>query len=434
MLFKFEFENFKSFSEKTIYKSEVFNSHPNSDFFGLNTYFNEYCGKHHVKSSVIIGKNAGGKSNFINAITSYIAIILNSFENEEIIKLVQPYILCKKYINQPTKLSMDFCINHRIYSYEYHVFKGNIEYEKLSYLEKNKYIDIYTRNNSDIDSIKIYNNFKNLSTIKQNTKKNVLFLSVLNKFNIDFATEIIEYFTENYIVISPSILNADIPIAGKTYKSTLEVLHSGTSLQKHNIINFIKYSDMGISDIKTREIKIKLDDRNRELIEALRKYSGNVGNMLEEKVIQAQYIHNVTDNQGNIINTVSFREDLLSSGTRKLIAISAAIFHVLNNGGILILDEVENTLHHMLVKRILEYFNSIDKNPKNALLITTTHDLLVLDEDIRDDQIWIVDKSQNKGSVLNNLKNYEGITKRTKLLKQYLLGMYSGLPEIIDYD
>ena len=98
------------------------------------------------------------------------------------------------------------------------------------------------------------------------------------------------------------------------------------------------------------------------------------------------------------------------------------------------LDEVENTLHHMLVKRILEYFNSIDKNPKNALLITTTHDLLVLDEDIRDDQIWIVDKSQNKGSVLNNLKNYEGITKRTKLLKQYLLGMYSGLPEIIDYD
>jgi len=191
---------------------------------------------------------------------------------------------------------------------------------------------------------------------------------------------------------------------------------------------------MGISDIKTREIKIKLDDRNRELIEALRKYSGNVGNMLEEKVIQAQYIHNVTDNQGNIINTVSFREDLLSSGTRKLIAISAAIFHVLNNGGILILDEVENTLHHMLVKRILEYFNSIDKNPKNALLITTTHDLLVLDEDIRDDQIWIVDKSQNKGSVLNNLKNYEGITKRTKLLKQYLLGMYSGLPEIIDYD
>jgi AAA15 family ATPase/GTPase len=125
-----------------------------------------------------------------------------------------------------------------------------------------------------------------------------------------------------------------------------------------------------------------------------------------------------------------FNREFISDGTNRMINLAGSIFYTLNNGGILLIDEIEHKLHHMLVRRIIEMFNSIDINTNNAQLIFTSHDLLLLEENLRRDQIWIVDKGYCNQSKIYNLLDIPGVTKKTNILKQYLLGIYRGIPEI----
>jgi AAA15 family ATPase/GTPase len=98
-----------------------------------------------------------------------------------------------------------------------------------------------------------------------------------------------------------------------------------------------------------------------------------------------------------------------------------------------IVDEIDSRLHPMLVKFLVMMFNSISKNPKNAQLICTTHNVLLLDEEIRRDQIYFTEKDEYGVSTLYSLTDFKGVRKESKLLKQYLLGAFGATPKIRDF-
>lgn len=75
-------------------------------------------------------------------------------------------------------------------------------------------------------------------------------------------------------------------------------------------------------------------------------------------------------------------------------------------------------------------FNSIERNSRNAQLICNTHDVTLLEEDIRRDQIYFVQKDDYGVSELYSLSDFKGVRKESKILKQYLLGAYGALPYI----
>ena len=78
-------------------------------------------------------------------------------------------------------------------------------------------------------------------------------------------------------------------------------------------------------------------------------------------------------------------------------------------------------------------FNSISKNPKNAQLICNSQDILLLDEDIRRDQIYFTEKDEHGVSKLYSLNDFKGVRKESKLLKHYLLGAFGATPKFRDY-
>ncbi len=428
MLINFHVKNFKSFKNQLKFTTEVINPHPSSEFFGLNTFYNDITGTNHVKSSLILGKNAGGKSNFIKSIQAFIAIIINSFERNTIIGMAQPHRLCESSIKSPVEFEATFVINSKIYRYSFTVQGNKIKEETLSIIKGKTENIIFTRSSSKYEKISISKSFKDsLTPLKVHTKRSVLFLSVLNQFNIDFAMNIVNYFSENFIVITPNQ-----QVHGKKFRSTQEILSKGNINEKNRIKDFIRESDFGIQDIHVTEEKMPDDESLTKFLDALKEFIPNVDEVGTNTIYNTTYSHNVIDDNGTIISSKSFNENLLSSGTRKFVEIASSIYLTLENGGTLILDEVENNLHHILVKRIFEYFNSIHFNPKNAQLIATTHDLLMLDEDIRNDQIWLVDKDQSNSSHLKNLKTFPNINKRSNTLKMYLLGSFRSIPELSD--
>ena len=135
------------------------------------------------------------------------------------------------------------------------------------------------------------------------------------------------------------------------------------------------------------------------------------------------------ENAGIISTPVVFE----SAGTKKLFEIAGPIIKALENGSVVFIDEIDSRLHPMLVRFLVMMFNSISKNPKNAQLICSTHDVLLLDEDIRRDQVYFTEKDEYGVSTLYSLTDFKGVRKESKLLKQYLLGAFGATPKLQDF-
>jgi hypothetical protein len=119
-----------------------------------------------------------------------------------------------------------------------------------------------------------------------------------------------------------------------------------------------------------------------------------------------------------------------SKGTIKFFELLGPILDVLENGKVLVVDEIDSRLHCGIVEYILEMFNSIDKNSKNGQLICNTHNVLLLDEDIRRDQIWFIQKDNYGESELYSLDDFKDVRKDDPKLKKYLLGVYGAIPNM----
>ncbi len=121
-----------------------------------------------------------------------------------------------------------------------------------------------------------------------------------------------------------------------------------------------------------------------------------------------------------------------SRGINKLFEIAIPIVNVLRNGYVLIYDELETSIHPIIVKSLIELFNNKSLNKHNAQLIFTTHDINLLDLNLlRRDQIWFAEKNDEIMSTdiysLVELKNIRG---DENIEYGYINGKYGSIPFI----
>jgi energy-coupling factor transporter ATP-binding protein EcfA2 len=122
-----------------------------------------------------------------------------------------------------------------------------------------------------------------------------------------------------------------------------------------------------------------------------------------------------------------------SAGTQRLAGLVALILHALETGGVLLVDELECSLHPLLMRELVLLFKKRRHNPKGAQLIFTTHNTDILDDSIlRISEIALVRKTAANGTLVRRLvdarKEGEDIRNVTNFRKQYLAGYYAGIP------
>jgi AAA15 family ATPase/GTPase len=113
-----------------------------------------------------------------------------------------------------------------------------------------------------------------------------------------------------------------------------------------------------------------------------------------------------------------------------MLGLSDAFAKAIKESAVIVIDEIYLHLHPALVRHIVAMINSIEHNPNNAQLICTTHDVMLLDDDIRRDQIWFVDKDEHSVSSLYSLGDFKDVRKNSDILKRYLLGVYGAIPNL----
>lgn len=414
MLIRFEFENFKSFKDKNIFSMECVNRC--KDFREINTFKTEK--KELLKSALVFGANASGKSNLFKALYTMKRMVTMSVLPINVVNSVEPYKFCNENINKPTTFEIEILIDGITYIYGFSVQNHEVKEEWL-YKNKLRKTLLFKRTSSDYKDIKLYGEFQTEEKIKERVSNKSLMLSVSAMLNNPIAITITKWFLDLEFL---GILDEKSDL-----ERNIRYLEENPEF-KNRIIEYLMNADFGISDFKFEIEEVKSKDTNsEEMLNQEIDFDMNIE--VVRKKVSLNTIHKVYDDNNKIVGDIEL--PLIkheSNGTKKLFSMIAVMLKVLNNGGVLIIDEIDAKLHPQLVRMLIKLFNSIDNNISNSQLICSSHDILLLDEEIRRDQIWFVNKDEYTISELYCLCEYVGVRKDSKLLKKYLLGMFDAVP------
>ena len=418
MLIQFTVGNFMSFKDKATISLEA-----TSDEWLEEDNIAFVSGQRFLKSAAIYGPNAGGKSNFLNAMMLFRNIVRESSKETQQGEPipVTPFRLHATTENSPTFFEAVFLHEGTRYRYGFEASRQAISSEWLfSQANSIRETRLFTREGGEFEVAEAFKEGKGLGI---RTRSNALFLSVSAQFNGKIAGMIMSWVNH---IRSISGLK-DQAYIGFTAEQLSDPIY-GPLIRK-----LAKQADTGIENLERREVAAeKLGDllpgnvpqEHREQL---------LRTMKKRGVFAIKTSHKRYDIHGKPSGLVEF--DLgfeESSGTEKFIALTGPFLHTLREGAVLLVDELEARLHPLLTKALVGLFNS-SANQKNAQLIFATHDDGLLDpKHIRRDQIWFVEKNGFGASRLFCLDEIKGVRKEARFGKEYLLGQFGGVPRVGD--
>jgi uncharacterized protein len=425
MLVEFSVENYRSIQEKqtlsmvaaedeTMLDSNTFPV-PNNDDLRL------------VTSAAIYGPNASGKSNLLKAIQVLKNLVINSASRMQIgDKLpVEPFRLNSESAKNPSSFEVIFI--HEKIRYEYGVSLNRervFEEWLIAYpneVQQNWFSREYLPDDPKFQPDEGYKwSFgKGLKgekkRIQRFVRSNSLFISHAAQNNHPQLTEVFDFFQDELKII----LHIDTPFI---------VDDTNNEGYYNYMVKLLNEADIGIADLKIEIIPETLND---DMIHRIQQEMQKLGiNAISKDIpdfgrLDIITVHKMNDSD----KTVEFEIDEESDGTKRLFEIAGYWLYVLQNGEILIIDEIDRSLHPVLSKALIKMFNNPEINKNNAQLIFTTHDTTLLDGEIfRPDQIWFTEKD-NSMTKLYSLFDFRP-REDESLQKGYLLGRYGAIPFI----
>jgi AAA15 family ATPase/GTPase len=416
MLVQFEVNNFCSIKDTVTFslKSEKKDSHS----FPIRKF-------DLLQSVVIYGANASGKSNLLKAMRMMASLVLNKKKVISVTDALehQPFLLNSETETASTSFEIVFIIDEIIYRYGFEYDNKMIYAEWLFSDEKGTEAKLFYR---DVDDEFYVNPTKFIEGkgLAKKTLKNHLFLWKCASDNGEISQKIQQWFF-NFNMIDG--LNDRGYRGFSTHKLD-------DTIFKKDILELVKIADLGISDIDTQEKDLFLNDEFASLPNDFQKL---ILNKEISRITDTMTVHKKFDKDNNFLGNVEFNlKEHESRGTKKLFAISAPILDTLKNGKILVIDELDASLHPILTQHLIEMFHNKELNQKNAQLIFATHDTNLLQNHLLcRDQIWFSEKDRYGATDIYSLLEYkENKTRKdTNKEKYYLQGRYGAIPYIGEF-
>lgn len=372
--------------------------------------------EHLLKTSLIYGPNASGKSSLLEAFGLMRMGIFTSANIQESQSLPhKPFLAFAHTELTPTFFEVVFSIEGDypgVYRYSFSFVQDRIISEQLvKILASGGEERLVLRDEQNIEIGGIFDTEKALI---ERTRKEALFLSTAALNNSPFALYLIDAFRAVNVIsgVRPKYQNFTI----KKFKENKKY--------REQILQYLKIADFCIIDGVTEEVDVqRVDIKDDD--------KGFSANKRTEKENVLFLSHPVYDSSKKI--TADFRLQLEeeSMGTQRFLAVLGPIVDTLAEGKVLFVDEFDNSLHPLLTKFIIELFESREINQKNAQLIVTTHDtsLLSYKDELIKDQFWFTEKDDFGAAKLFSLAEFE-LRNDTEFSKKYLEGRFGALPII----
>ena len=415
MLIQFNFKNFKSFRDEATLHMTATRITENA------THVVELGHERLLPAAAIYGANASGKSNIIEAFRFMRTYVVNSFAYGDKDDDRQ------SQIRKPRRKPFLFDINSKKEETSFEVYfidscddscktinygfcmDGNIVTEEW----------LNTKAKSSKESKRIFyreNNEVVFYGIAEKAKENI-------KISLSCESLIVSLGAKLQVPILKRVRDWFVNLEFANYGDTREDYMWSRSIPdgfatnatiQNDVVSYLSTFDQSIKGFEVKKITSDDDSPDKYKIYA---------------------IHDTVSG-----NQVKLPLEEESDGTLKMFALYSSLNHVLLNGTVFIVDELDSKLHPLLVRALIQSFSNPKVNTRHAQIVFTSHDPWQLDNgSLRRDEIWLTEKAYDGASSLYSLADFEDesgakIRKDENYEKNYLVGKYGGIPSLKSID
>lgn len=393
MLQEIKIKNFKSFKEEAELSFEAYSDDTNNSVVTMPD------GVKLLRFAVVLGANASGKSNLLDAIE-----FLRTFWNKLPLKNdegtdVQPFLMQPDALNHNTEFEVKLYIDGIRYWYQLEINPEKVVNESLLVYLTNRPTKVFSR--CDVNGIsKITFNpsvvkltSAEIDVMSMNCLCNMSLLAVLKKVNVEVA-----YVDKMRKWVDEKMMPLQSGSKSSISQNAKSMLMEDEAFKEYLML-FAKEADFNISDIKVKK-KVAL-----------------FGYIVETERGEEHYV---------------LPEACQSAGTNRMVELESLIYSLLQRQGLLCVDEIESSMHPNLLEYILTKFVN-NTNNTSQLLVTTHYDPILKDIDdiFGKDSVWFTEKEKNGNSTLYSLVDFRGLNKLSSIHRAYMNGQFGALPNVI---
>lgn len=432
MLLRFVVKNLYSFKEET-----EFNLFPSSKAIH-HLHHKVRCGDvDAMRLTAIYGANGAGKSNLVKALQDLQTIISAGSISHTVFQNFK-FQFSKTNLREPVSMAIEFCTEGVNYYYSLEMDTGLVSYESLSISKKAKDILVFERITNGTQTIKFGEGYLA-------NKENKLFSDVLQDKLLGKESFLLSFMATNYSEEIPDIAKAynwivkDLIVLNPKYLKNLALAYmfSKNPEMKGLLQDVLSGTNTGITSVEVGSKIVDESQLDPAFVKGLKDSPGIariLQNTVEDRInnsivyengqivyLEIQPKHRLSDGE-----VVSMPINFESDGTIRLIEYIPLLYLVLTKECVVIIDEIERSLHPILIKEIITKIS--ESQSAKGQLIFTTHESCLLDQEIlRPDEIWFAQKDTEQATQFYPLSDFN-IHKTANIENGYLNGRYGGIP------
>lgn len=407
MLIEFRVKNFATLKEKTVLSAKAITRLRK---FKKSNVFYQYHPQL-LKNLLILGPNGSGKTSLLNALSLMKYLVIRGGTRSVTEQLqYNPFLFDTNTQKKDTEFGIRISIQNQIFDYSFKYNSKIVDYEKLSLISKTGKEETYFERKNKEFIVKS----DKLTSAEAKVRENALFLFTAQENNDKVASQVYRWFDKDLLIVGSQL---DIP-------DYLRRLMENPEL-KNEMVAFLECADLNIKDITVRQIAVKPDEFSAQIAKKF-----NIS--IPEKHSEIFTLHTTFKN-GEAIGKNELPLQLESVGTRRIFYIILTIIYsqLQGNSKTLLIDEFDNSLHSKLARMLIKIFNL--EQSKNQYILTT-HNVDLLDDDIRVDQMLLMEKDGEGASHLRSIYDINFSPSKGRhdvsFAKRYIKGQFGAIPSV----
>ena len=350
-----------------------------------------------LRLGIIYGSNASGKSNVLKAIEALHNFWFAEPQNMDSMTMTKPFLLDSTSSKEPSVFNMKFWVDGVRYWYQLTMTRNRVQYEKLSYYKTVQPIMVFERQLEEEQSVVRYNpNVQKISSDEQKALllhclPNMSFMAARGRVNMKMKkVDSVRLWMRQFMpVIAPERNLSDY---------SRGMLEENVDFRSY-ILDFLGHADFNITNMRVKKDVIGFE-------------------------------HTVSNDNGAERYELDVEDQ--SAGTNRVLGVEAAVFDAIQKNTLLMIDEMEASLHPELMEFVIQQF--LRANSNSQFLLTTHYDGLLrqIDDLIRKDNVWFVEKDKSGVSDLYPLTDFKGLSRMSpnSICNAYRHGQFGAHPNI----
>ncbi len=429
MLIRFSIENWMSFRDRVTFSMIASRERqhgervPKIDKYRMRV----------LPVAAIYGGNASGKTNLFKALNFAKSLVVKGVQIDGLIP-VETFRLDSKQLDQPTRFTFELLIDENIYEFSFAVTRKAILEERLVRITSTNEKVLYNRQKDNVEFDPPLDQDEYLEFVSRGTRDNQLFLTNSISQKVENFQPIYNWFKDSLELIAPDsrfepfeqFLDKDSPLHPTMNKLLLQldtgIVHLGAeTIPLDNIPHIESYKSRLQEDVsEDTAVRLPMGPNHRYII------SRENGELNAQKLVTYHLKSDGTETK--------FEMHQESDGSQRIIDLLPAFLDISEHKSpkVFVIDEIDRSLHTLLTRQLLEsYLNTCSTKTRSQLLLTT-HDVLLMDQQLlRRDEMWIAERDALGVSYMISFSEYEDIRYDKDIRKSYLQGRMGGIPRIL---